>query len=87
MKHPPSTYTARERGFTAQSCRSLKDEVGYKRPHAVHPATPIKKLSQTPAYRSVLLFAEIGRPRRCSLRSVSKFRGKRDTLSLTRKTR
>jgi hypothetical protein len=46
MKHPPSTYTARERGFTAQSCRSLKDEVGYKRPHAVHPATPIKKLAK-----------------------------------------
>ena len=60
MKHPPSTHTARERGFTAQSCRSLKDEVGYKRPHAVHPATPINKLSQTPAYRSVLLLLKLG---------------------------
>ena len=33
------------------------------------------------------IFAEIGRPRRCSLRSVLKFRRKRDMLSLTRKTR
>jgi hypothetical protein len=32
-------------------------------------------------------FAESGRARRCSLPSVLKFRGKRDTLSLTRKTR
>ena len=86
MKHPPSTYTARERGFTAQSCRSLKDEVGYKRPHAVHPATPIKKLSQTPAYRSVLLLLKL-ETTQVQFAVGFKIQGKRDTLSLTRKTR
>jgi hypothetical protein len=35
----------------------------------------------------VCYIAESGRARRCSLRSVLKFKGKRDTLSLTRKTR
>src|SRR5262249_323768 len=60
---------------------------GYKGPTQCIPRIPIEKLSQIPACRNVLHFAESRRARRCSLQSVLKFRGKRDTLSLTRKTR